>query len=127
MKHTAQLSIIVAAAAAITAGAAVLAVPACMSVTCDVVGVVFANPTFSVSLGDSLEVSATTLTSCPDRISQAVNFSSSNPAIFTATAVNDTLVRIHPVAQGTASLVGISRDRPNLKASATIDVTQPNP
>ena len=125
MKRTTALSLSVAVAVA--AGLAAVALPSCETVTCQVVGVVFANTDYVVAVGDSLTVSATTLTDCPDRISPAVNFSSSDPTVFTTVAAGDTAVRVIPVHPGTASLQGVSRDRPNLKATVSVMVTGPNP
>ena len=125
MKRTTTLCL--TAAVALAAGTATATLPGCMTLTCQVVGVVFPNPNFTVALQDSLFVSATTLTDCPDRISPAVKFSSSNPSIFTTRTVNDTLVVVKGVTVGTAQLQGVSRDRPNLKATAEIIIIGANP
>ena len=125
MKRTTTLCL--TAAVALAAGMATTTLPGCMTVTCQVVGVVFPSPSFMVPLQDSLFVSATTLTDCPDRISPAVKFSSSNPSIFTARTVNDTLVVVRGVTVGIAQLQGVSKDRPNLKANTEITIIGANP
>ncbi len=125
MKRT--ISLTLTAAVALAAGTATATLPGCTTLTCQVVGVVFPDPGYTVALQDSLLVSATTLTDCPDRISPAVNFSSSNPSIFTTRTVNDTLVVVKGVTVGTAQLQGVSKDRPNLKATTDIMIIGANP